>query len=182
MSETVAATSVPVPHDLPGEVGADLAWLLGQALHGFLTLCEQVSSEFPAGLRGVHVLRAADGQARNQLEIANLLGVDRSVMVRIVDELERSGLVARCPDPTDRRARLLAPTPLGRQRLAETNEQLAQVEAHLLAPLADRGVALTSALQQVVCALQAADGDFGPACQALDPCAGGADGADGRDP
>ncbi|MGF7235886.1 MAG: MarR family winged helix-turn-helix transcriptional regulator [Frankia sp.] len=173
MSDTVAAPSPAVPHDLPPELGADLGWLLGQTFHGFLTLCQQVSSDFPAGLRGLHVLRAAAGQARNQLEIANLLSIDRSVMVRIIDELERSGLVVRCPDPADRRARLLAPTDVGRERLIETDEQIARIEAQLLAPLADGGSALTTALQQVVAALHSTDADFGAACKALDPYAGG---------
>jgi DNA-binding MarR family transcriptional regulator len=52
-----------------------------------------------------------------QGEIADALGADRSTMVRLVDQLERRGLVRRDPHPGDRRTVLPALTAEGRALL-----------------------------------------------------------------
>jgi len=52
-----------------------------------------------------------------QGEIADALGTDRSTMVRLVDQLERRGLVRREPHPGDRRTVLPALTGEGRALL-----------------------------------------------------------------
>lgn len=51
--------------------------------------------------------------------LAERLMVDKGHLSRTVRELETLGLVARTPDPADRRAHLLEATDLGRSRLAE---------------------------------------------------------------
>jgi DNA-binding MarR family transcriptional regulator len=48
-----------------------------------------------------------------QGEVADALGADRSTMVRLVDQLERRGLVRRDPHPGDRRTVLPALTAEG---------------------------------------------------------------------
>lgn len=52
-----------------------------------------------------------------QGEVADALGADRSTMVRLVDQLERRGLVRRDPHPGDRRTVLPALTSEGRALL-----------------------------------------------------------------
>ncbi len=52
-----------------------------------------------------------------QGEVADALGADRSTMVRLVDQLERRGLVRRDPHPDDRRTVLPALTDAGRALL-----------------------------------------------------------------
>jgi DNA-binding MarR family transcriptional regulator len=52
-----------------------------------------------------------------QGEVADALGADRSTMVRLVDQLERRGLVRRDPHPDDRRTVLPALTAEGRALL-----------------------------------------------------------------
>ncbi|HKQ02210.1 MAG TPA: MarR family transcriptional regulator [Actinomycetes bacterium] len=51
-------------------------------------------------------------------QLAELLSIERSTAVRDVQVLERMGLVAGQPDPTDRRSRQLSLTAQGEQRLA----------------------------------------------------------------
>jgi DNA-binding MarR family transcriptional regulator len=51
-------------------------------------------------------------------QLAELLSIERSTAVRDVQVLERMGLVAGQPDPTDRRSRQLCLTAHGKQRLA----------------------------------------------------------------
>jgi DNA-binding MarR family transcriptional regulator len=51
-------------------------------------------------------------------ELSTKLGVTARNVTTIVDGLEREGLLARVPDPTDRRAILLELTPKGREHIA----------------------------------------------------------------
>jgi DNA-binding MarR family transcriptional regulator len=147
---------------LPADLSTDLGWLLGQALHGYLTTTQHLLGDFPGGIRGFHVLRSSAGSGRNcnQLEIARTLGVDRTVMVRIVDDLERVGLVERRPDPCDRRARIVTPTETGLRRLDEASDLLRSAEDHILAPLEDNlRPTFADALRQIVDGLLRIDPD-----------------------
>ena len=58
-------------------------------------------------------------------------------MTYLLDDLEAAGLVERRPDPADRRARRVAPTPDGLALLREVKATLRDVEDGLLAPLDD---------------------------------------------
>jgi MarR family transcriptional regulator, transcriptional regulator for hemolysin len=60
-----------------------------------------------------------------QNELAASLSLDRSSVVRLLDALELSGLVARCEDPADRRAKSLVLTPRGR-RTVDQVERMSQ--------------------------------------------------------
>ncbi|GAA3247305.1 MarR family transcriptional regulator [Pseudonocardia petroleophila] len=53
-------------------------------------------------------------------EIAELRGVDQSVVSRQVGELASRGLACRRPDPTDRRAGLVSLTPAGHELVERT--------------------------------------------------------------
>ena len=50
----------------------------------------------------------------SQRELAQVLGLDPSQVVALVDELAGAELVERRPDPADRRTRLVVATPAGR--------------------------------------------------------------------
>ncbi|MCR9125131.1 MAG: MarR family transcriptional regulator [Rhodobacteraceae bacterium] len=69
-----------------------------------------------------------------QSALARMLGIERSGLVAIVDDLERRGLIRRTDVPGDRRAQALVPTAAGRGALAEA---VAAVRAHEDAMLAD---------------------------------------------
>jgi DNA-binding MarR family transcriptional regulator len=128
----------PVDGELPAGLGADLGWLLGQALHAHLGAARAAFADVPAGPRGYLVLRAAVEQsAHNQMEMARQLGIDRTVMVYLIDDLVTAGLVERRPDPADRRNRLVIATDAGRSRLAAAMAVLEGAEEQLLAPLTD---------------------------------------------
>lgn len=117
-------------------VEADLGWALGSVFRGYLRATGEALAGLPGGPRGYQVLTSAEqGEPSSQLALAHRLGVDRTVMTYLIDDLERSGLVERRPDPADRRARLLSATAAGRARLAEATEALRRAEDHVLAPL-----------------------------------------------
>ncbi|EIV94088.1 MarR family winged helix-turn-helix transcriptional regulator [Frankia sp. QA3] len=137
MSDAAAPAEREAEADvLPDDLGQDLGWLLGQVQYGYLAASAAAVGELPGGLRALHVLGAAvGGEARNQIEVARRFGIDRTVMVRIVDDLERAGLVERHPDPADRRARIITATAQGARLYAATQEDRRLVDQHVLAGL-----------------------------------------------
>ena len=66
----------------------------------------------PALFALLNVIRAREGAI--QQDLGSALGIDRSTMVSLIDQLESAGLARRRPSATDRRAREVAITPKGR--------------------------------------------------------------------
>jgi len=81
----------------------------------------------------VHLSEGGDGQSQKHL--AARLGIDASSLVRLLDILERQGLIERRPDEKDGRARLIYLTPAGEARVSHIRTLLWQVEERLLADL-----------------------------------------------
>jgi MarR family transcriptional regulator, lower aerobic nicotinate degradation pathway regulator len=81
----------------------------------------------------LNVVGAREGAIQQELGAA--LGIDRSTMVSLIDELERTGLAKRRASLTDRRARVIVITPKGRRLLQRARVLLAEVEDDVLAGL-----------------------------------------------
>jgi DNA-binding MarR family transcriptional regulator len=114
----------------------DLGWGLGVVLRAYATAAHTAVADLPGGPRGYQILSAAaKGTVASQLALAQHLGVDRTVMTYLLDDLEAARLIERRPDPADRRARRIVATQLGTELLATLNDRLRAAEAHLLAPL-----------------------------------------------
>lgn len=77
------------------------------------------------------------GGGITQKELALLVGVDGSSLVRVLDILCRQELVERRRDASDGRARLIYLTNMGVRRVAEIRRELLRVEDQLLADLSD---------------------------------------------
>ncbi|WP_203921461.1 MarR family winged helix-turn-helix transcriptional regulator [Rugosimonospora africana] len=121
---------------------ADLGWALGTVFRSYVKAANVAVADLPGGPRGYQVLAAAASDALGtQLALANQLGVDRTVMTYLLDDLERAGLIERRPDPSDRRVRRVAVTDEGRKLLAELDQRLDEAEDHVLSIFddADRG-------------------------------------------
>jgi DNA-binding MarR family transcriptional regulator len=71
----------------------------------------------------------------SQQGLGDLLCAEPNYLVRILNELESAGLVARRRDPADRRRHLVEITPAGREALASAEAGMAGVEDDILAPL-----------------------------------------------
>jgi DNA-binding MarR family transcriptional regulator len=119
----------------PGPVESDLGWALGAVMRSYLRVATAAVEAVPGGARGYQVLSAAAGEPRSQLALAQHLGVDRTVMTYLLDDLESAGLVERRPDPADRRARRVVLTDAGNAQLCNLERRLAGAEEHLLEPL-----------------------------------------------
>jgi DNA-binding MarR family transcriptional regulator len=79
-------------------------------------------------------LIASEGPMSQQA-LGELISMDRTTVVAVVDWLELNGLVERRRNPTDRRAYALEITAEGRRWLREAEAALRGVERRFLAPL-----------------------------------------------
>jgi DNA-binding MarR family transcriptional regulator len=93
---------------------------------------------------------AAD-DALSQIALGERLGVDRTTIVAMLDELEGSGLVERRRDPRDRRRNALALTGSGRARVTRAERARAAAESAYLSPLDESAARdLVAALRSLV--------------------------------
>jgi DNA-binding MarR family transcriptional regulator len=128
--------AAPSSESTPGALTSDLGWALGVLFRTYLRLANQVTAEVPGGPRGYQVLTAAVGEEPStQLALANRLGIDRTVMTYLLDDIEKAGLVERRSDPSDRRARRIVATEQGRALMCQLETKLRGAEEHILAGL-----------------------------------------------
>jgi DNA-binding MarR family transcriptional regulator len=143
----------------------DLGWALGVVFRSYVKAAGLAFADLPGGPRGYQVLAAAvRGELASQLALAQHLGVDRTVMTYLLDDLEQAGLIERHPDPADRRARRIVATTAGRELLDELDRRLQAAECEVLAGLeneADRGT-FRVLLRQLASRARELDAEPGP--------------------
>ena len=71
----------------------------------------------------------------DQKTLANTVGFDTSTIAGVIDRLEARGLVSRNVSPSDRRARLITPTPQGLAMLKSVVPRMRKSQERLLEPL-----------------------------------------------
>jgi len=121
---------------LPAEMLARPAVLLGRL--GTAMKMESMERFEAAGFSVYHygVLALLDeGERQTQATIADALGVDRSMLVGLLDQLEERGMIERRRDPNDRRRQMVKLVPAGRRQLAEFRKIVEKIEDDFLAPL-----------------------------------------------
>lgn len=128
----------------------DLSFLLNQTSYALAARMGEGLAALGLTVAEYCVLWKAGEGERTQIEIAELGALDKSVVVKAVDGLERRGLAARRVHDTDRRARLVLLTDDGRALLAQAHGVTAQVYDAALADLdPTRRAAFLDALQAV---------------------------------
>jgi MarR family transcriptional regulator, transcriptional regulator for hemolysin len=140
------------PAETPEALSSDLCWLLSRASHALTT--EMTAALEGSGIspREHSVLATAVTGAHTQIELARLVGLDKTTMVVTVDALEAAGLAERRPSATDRRARVVTVTKAGERKVREAEAVLDRVRDDVLEALdpAERR-AFLSALSQLAC-------------------------------
>ena len=99
--------------------------------------------------------RLGDGVRQNVL--AARCGIEGASLVRIIDELTKSGLVERRPDPADRRANALYLTDKGRRINAEVEAELLDLRRRVLGDVDGADIA---AAERVIAAIKRAAGEL----------------------
>jgi len=168
---TVTLDPQSAPTGVCGALGNDLGWALGAVFRSYVKAATAVMAELPGGPRSYQVLSAAaHDQPGTQLALAAQLGVDRTVMTYLIDALEEAKLVNREPDPADRRARRIVLTKRGAKLLADLDQRLADVEAHVLSALeTDERSTFRALLTRIATRAEALDP--GSACDLAADCA-----------
>jgi DNA-binding MarR family transcriptional regulator len=154
--------------DCANAVRQDFGWALGMVFRALVKSANAAASNIPGGQRGFQVLTAVthDGPG-TQLALAQQLGVDRTVLTYLLDDLEGAGLIERQPDPADRRARRVVITDAGRARRDQLLARMGQVEQHLLGTLDDaERAAFRHALQKTAAAID--DGQTENLCDVVE--------------
>src|SRR5580700_4480386 len=115
----------------------------------------------PLGAEPRHVgmlTRLAANEGKAQQVIGELIGLNPTQMVFLVDELEDRGFVERRRNPADRRSYALYLTPAGRDMLASVQAAGRAHQARLGSPLsADDQKQLTSLLRRLAAELGITD-------------------------
>jgi MarR family transcriptional regulator for hemolysin len=129
----------------------DLLFLLNQA--SFALGNEMASRLAEVGITPRHycVLSNACGEELTQIRLAERSMLDKTTMVVTLDELERQGLVVRRPSGADRRVKLVAVTPDGKQVVARAQTIVEQMQRDILESLPeDRREGFAEALTELV--------------------------------
>jgi DNA-binding MarR family transcriptional regulator len=159
-------------------LAGDLGWGLAVVFRGFLKAADAVTEGLPGGHRGYQVLSAAaQDEPGSQATLAARLGIDRTVMTYLLDDLVKAGLVERRQDPCDRRARLVVATDHGMTVLADLQSRFTLAEQHVLAGLSPQEQATFRALLAAT-ARHVNDPDpVHSACQAVEDITAGREGS-----
>lgn len=112
------------------------AGLLRHPTYALGKLHKAVHAKMETPLREHWVLTyLAETSEVSQQDMANAMDIDRSEVVRLIDSLEKAGLVTRTRDPEDRRKYRLAITAAGNRLREETDAKIFAATDNLLARL-----------------------------------------------
>jgi MarR family transcriptional regulator for hemolysin len=92
-----------------------------------------------------------------QKDLAEAIGIESSSLVRLIDALDRAGLIERQTDK-DRRARIISLTPRGRALVEQVETTTVAIRQRLLAGITDAELAtMLSVLERIGVALDLFD-------------------------
>jgi MarR family transcriptional regulator for hemolysin len=132
----VAIAIEPVPAD--ESLSDNLGWLLARASQSLTAQLTAGLAELGLSPRAHCVLSTAISGEYTQTALAQAVGLDKTTMVVMLDELEAAGLAERRPAAGDRRARIVAVTKAGARKVEKSGEIVARVQAEVLASLPAR--------------------------------------------
>jgi DNA-binding MarR family transcriptional regulator len=123
------------PRRYPAEPmsAADEAWDIMRELVLDNERRREVSDALGMSFARAKALRRIYKEPSTMGELATTLGIDPPYMTIVVDDLERQGLVERKPHPTDRRAKLVETTTLGKKAARQARAILNRPPAELAA-------------------------------------------------
>ncbi|GAA3119322.1 hypothetical protein GCM10010466_07740 [Planomonospora alba] len=109
--------------------------LLRRVFTGITAQAVQAVQDGPQSRDFVVLDILADESAPSQQDLAHRLGINRTIMVKLLDRLQQAGYVTRTRNPANRRTYVLSLTPQGRAALEDMRQAVADRDARLTAPL-----------------------------------------------
>jgi DNA-binding MarR family transcriptional regulator len=143
----VTKSSSPAPISFPGDIDwrrrntsrllYSAAWLFDQRI------LEIVNGDgFPdIRMAHLHLPRNLDLGGTRLTVLAKRAEMSKQAMAELVDDGEKMRLVARRPDPTDRRAKMVVFTPRGRRLIDVVQRAVTLAETEMRARLGDKSTA-----------------------------------------
>jgi DNA-binding MarR family transcriptional regulator len=131
----MSSETVPGIPRVAGSLTAYTGYLLRRA---YVQAGQAAQTALPAPNRSRDVLILALLDERgplSQQQIAELTGVNRTIIVKLIDSLEDRGFVTRARNPADRRSYALLPTAAGRTALRTLQSALDRGDAQLTSGL-----------------------------------------------
>jgi DNA-binding MarR family transcriptional regulator len=121
----------------PATLSDRTSYLLGRAADAVKALGERDLEPLGITPREYTVLAVlAEESPLSQTRVAEILGLDRTTILKLGASLEQLGLVMRERDPADRRAYAVALTPAGEQMRKQAFRLLLDCERQFLSTLA----------------------------------------------
>lgn len=125
------------PDFLPEALSGRTGYMLARAAASARAMSEHDLEPLGISAREYSVLAVlAEQSPLSQTRIAEILGLDRTTILKLGASLERKGLVVRERDDHDRRAYAVALTPAGEGVRLQAFSLLAESEDRFLTPLA----------------------------------------------
>ena len=79
-----------------------------------------------------------DREGTRQGVLVQRMGLSKQAVQQLVDDLEREGIIERCPDPNDRRGKIVIFTKKGLMAQCDANRVKREVEERFRAKLGDK--------------------------------------------
>ena len=116
----------------------NVGWALTVLLRSYQKQVEADLAALPHGTRAFMVMALVEQETCNsQAQIAERLGLDKTVLTYLLDDLEKGKLIKRSTDPADRRNRHIGLTAKGSKTLLHFAGIIVRMERELLGRLTD---------------------------------------------
>lgn len=151
--------SAPSPVSL--NLRVNVGWALTVLLRDYQKQVEADLSTLPQGTRAFMVMALVEQETSNsQAQIAERLGLDKTTLTYLLDDLEKAKLIKRTTDPGDRRNRRISLTAKGSQTLAHFAGVILQRERQVLGRLTDDETSQFRSLLFKAAGLPDAEGNY----------------------
>jgi DNA-binding MarR family transcriptional regulator len=122
---------------------SEITWLLHRAAQRLRGAIGEQAEEHGIHLRDYIILSALEmDPSLTQIELGKSLGLDKTTLMNQLGRLERMGLIVRCVDPRDARARIPQNTEAGSALRAEVAESCERVETAMLDGYSEQDVSI----------------------------------------
>ena len=152
MTNSPFLSNITSSGDLPSNLSLHMGFLLNKAAQKIKQLGDQSIESYGITTQHLGILiYLNEYSVASQIEIGKALLIDRTTMVKMIDELEKVGYVKREKDPQDRRRHKIITTAKGSNQLPIFVQMMKDIEEEFLSPLSNtRRLQLLNDLKKLI--------------------------------